>query len=49
MTYHNKTLCVVDCLKEYLKRRNTKVQTDTKAIFITYGKPFRAGQQQSIQ
>ena len=23
--YHNKTLCAVDCLKEYLKRRSTKV------------------------
>ena len=33
---------VVDCLKEYLKRRNTKVQTDTKALFLTYGKLFRA-------
>ena len=40
--YHNKKLCVVDCLKEYLKRRSTKVQTDTKALFITYDKPFRA-------
>ena len=39
---HTKRLCVVDCLKEYLKRCNTKVQTDTKALFITYGKPFRA-------
>ena len=34
--------CVVDCLKEYLKRRSTKVQTYTKALFITYGKSFRA-------
>ena len=40
--YHNKKLCVVDCLKEYLKRRSTKVQTDTKALFITYGKTFGA-------
>ena len=40
--YHNRTLCVVDCLTEYLKRRSTKVQSDTKALFITYGNPFRA-------
>ena len=40
--YHTKRLCVVDCLKEYLKRCSTKVQTDTKALFTTYGKPFRA-------
>ena len=29
MAYHNKNLCVVDCLKEYLKGCCTKVQTDT--------------------
>ena len=39
--YHNKKFHVVDCLKEYLKGRNTKVQAYTKALFITYGKPFR--------
>ena len=36
-----KTFSVVDCLKEYLKCRSTKVQTDTKALFKTYGKHFR--------
>ena len=41
-TYHNKKVYVVNCLKEYLKRHNTKLHTDTKALFITYGKPFRA-------
>ena len=40
--YHIEKLCIVDCLKEYLRRRSTKVQTDTKALFITYSKPFRA-------
>ena len=40
--YHNKKLRVVDCLKEYLKLRSTKVQTDTVALFITYVNPFRA-------
>ena len=34
--------CVVDCSKEYLKHYSTKVQTYTKALFITYGKPSRA-------
>lgn len=38
--YRNKIFCVSDCLKEYLKLRNTKVKTDTKALFITDGKPF---------
>ena len=34
--------CVVDCLKEYLKRLSTKVETYTKALFVTHGKSFRA-------
>ena len=38
--YHNKKCCVVDCLKEYLKRLSMKVQTDTKALFITYWQTF---------
>ena len=40
--YHIKKLCVVDWLKQYLKCRNTSVQADTKALSITYDKPFRA-------
>ena len=39
--YHSKMLCVVDCFNKYLKHYNTKVLTDTKALFVTYGKPFR--------
>ena len=39
---HSKHLCVVGCLKEYLKNYSIKVQTDNKALFITYDKPFRA-------
>ena len=31
--YHNKKLCVVDYLKEYLKRRSTKVQKILKLYF----------------
>ena len=38
--YHSK-MCVVDCFNKYLKHDNTKVLTDTKALFVTYGKPFR--------
>ena len=40
--YHNKKLCVVDCLKEASQRGSTKVETGAKALFITYDKPFRA-------
>ena len=40
---------VVDCLNEYLKCRNTKVQTDTKALCIRYEKPFRAAAIDSVR
>jgi len=36
----NKKLCVVSALKEYLKRRNLKVQDSEKHLFITYKKPL---------
>ena len=42
MAYHNKKLCVADCLNKYWKRRSTNEQTDTKALFITYAKLSRA-------
>ena len=48
-TYCNKKLCVVDCLKEYLKRPSIKVQSDTEALFITYGKPFKAAAIDSVR
>ena len=47
--YHNKRLCLVDCLKEYLRRSNTEAQTDTKALFITCGKLFRAAAIDSVR
>ena len=47
--YHNKRLCVVECLKEYLKLHNTKVQTYTNALFITNGKPFRVAAVDSMR
>ena len=36
------TIGHIDCLKEHLKCRSTKVEIDTKTLFITYGKPFTA-------
>ena len=45
--YHNKKSCAVDCLREYLKCRNTKVQTDTK-LYLKHMANL-SGQQQSIQ
>ena len=42
MVYYSKKLRVANSLKEYLKCRNTKVQSHNKASFMTYNKPFRA-------
>ena len=40
-------LCVIQCLVEYLKRRNNRVDREQK-LFITYGKPFKAASQDSM-
>ena len=40
-TYQNKNLCVIDFLKEYLKRPSKQAQTNTKAGSITYGRRFK--------
>ena len=48
-TYYNKKSCFVGCLKEYLNRRNIKVQTDNKALLKTYCKTFRAAAIDSLR
>ena len=40
--YPNKSLCIVYRLKEYLKRRSTKAQTDIQLCLLHMKKPFRA-------
>ena len=37
----NTKLCVVSCLDEYTKQRNTRVPADTGSLLITFGKPYR--------
>ena len=45
LIYHrfnkNTKLCVVSCLDEYTKQRNTRVPLDTGSLLITFGKPYR--------
>ena len=45
LIYHrfngNTKLCVVSCLDEYTKQRNTRVPADTGSLRITFGKPYR--------
>ena len=40
-------LCLIQCLVEYLKRCNNRVDREQK-LFITYGKPFKAELQDSM-
>ena len=40
-------LCVIQCLVEYLKRRNNR-EDRVQKLFITYGKPFKAASQDSM-
>ena len=35
-------LCVVECLKEYLSRRESKIAGSVTNLFVTYGKPYKA-------
>ena len=38
---HNSKLCVVNCLKNYLDRRDKKVSPNIKKLLITYKKPYK--------
>ena len=40
--YSDLKLCVLECVKEYIQRRNGRVDKDQKRLFITYGKPYHA-------
>ena len=40
--YHDKKLCIIDCLKVYLNRRTDRVDQEVKQLFITYKKPYKA-------
>ena len=44
---HNK-LCVVKCIKQYIKQRCKLVNTEQKALFITYGKPHKQASPDTI-
>ena len=38
--YSDPNLCVLECLKEYIYRRNDRVDKLQKRLFITYRKPY---------
>ena len=39
--YSDTKLCVLECVKEYIHRRNDRVNKEQKRLFITYRKPYR--------
>ena len=39
--YSDPKLCVVECVKEYIHRRNDRVDKEQQRLFITYRKPYR--------
>ena len=45
---HNNKLCVVQCMEEYTKRRNTLVDGNIAPLFITVGKPHRPATSNTI-
>ena len=40
--FDNKLLCVIDCLNEYVARRNIQVTDNVTQLIITMKKPFHA-------
>ena len=43
--YLDPNLCALTCLKEYIHRRNDRVDKEQKRLFITYRKPYHKLQQ----
>ena len=39
--YSDPKLCVLECVKEYIQRRNDRVDKEQERLFITYRKPYR--------
>ena len=40
LAYSDPKLCVLECVKEYIHRRNNKVDKEQKRLFITYQKLY---------
>ena len=38
--YSDPKLCVLECVKEYIHRRNDRVDKEQRRLFITYQKPY---------
>ena len=45
---HNQNLCVVNCMEEYIKRRNLLVNDNVAQLFITINKPHKPASNNTI-
>ena len=52
LTYHKfkaeEKLCIVNCLKSYLEKRNHLVNDEVRELLITYGKPHKPVSRDSL-
>ena len=52
LTYHKYEvegkLCIVNCLKSYLEKRNHLVNDEVRELLITYGKPHKPVSRDSV-
>ena len=47
--YSDPKLCVLECVKEYIHRRNGGVDKEQKRLFITYRKPYHTASIDTLQ
>ena len=47
--YSDPKLCVSECVKEYIHRRNVRVDKEQKGLFITYRKSYHSASIDTIQ
>ena len=47
--YSDPKLCVLECVKEYIHRRNDRVNKEQKRLFITYRKPYHTASIDTLQ
>ena len=47
--YSDPKLCVLECVKEYIYRRNNRVDKEQERLFITYRKPYHTASTDILQ
>ena len=47
--YSDPKLCILECVKEYIHRKNERVDKEKKRLFITYQKPQRTASIETLR